>query len=574
MKQLVYFLLFLAITAPGIQIISNDLPTNGNLTPTENKVTALVNSSEAWAYDTHLENIALSHYAFRAAGSVGANETADWIANQFENFGLETTKEEFQFTNWDLLSKPTLIIDDDGNLSTTNDQTVVNSFQCEHYSMPGDVFADLVILPLPPAADYTKIGATPIGALWDGINTTGKVLLVGREVRIDYNWQAAFNNKLRAQPPAAVIHTWWYDWMSFVPDFFSSAGGRPVAFNHYFWALGIPVGFVNYNDGLLIRNKENSHNVSARVIVNSVIKVGPQYNVVGKLRGFEEPGTSVIVSGHYDTVMCGGFCDNGAGTSGVIELAHVFTEAVKRGLYYPKYSILFIAFASEEIGLVGSIHYVAQHKSEMPNIRAVINLDCLGSDILEVTQTNTDHGINLAQIVQNAATDFGLDTQLISQDQSDEAPFLYPPNGDNILMNWWDTSLGMGDAHAVESSVMIDSVPLFYQDQWNMGAPGWIHTSYDNSTSTRTLNWVEPEDLEAHIKVVALTAVRVSPTSTFNADLNKDGKVDIIDIATVARAFGTKPGQARWNEIADLDKNGIIDIVDITIVAGDFGKTI
>jgi hypothetical protein len=43
------------------------------------------------------------------------------------------------------------------------------------------------------------------------------------------------------------------------------------------------------------------------------------------------------------------------------------------------------------------------------------------------------------------------------------------------------------------------------------GAPGWIRTSYDNSTSTETLNWVETEDLENRIKVAALTIVRISP---------------------------------------------------------------
>ena len=44
-----------------------------------------------------------------------------------------------------------------------------------------------------------------------------------------------------------------------------------------------------------------------------------------------------------------------------------------------------------------------------------------------------------------------------------------------------------------------------------MGAPGWIHTSCDNSTSTETLNWVEVEDLENQIKVTALTIIRISP---------------------------------------------------------------
>jgi hypothetical protein len=58
---------------------------------------------------------------------------------------------------------------------------------------------------------------------------------------------------------------------------------------------------------------------------------------------------------------------------------------------------------------------------------------------------------------------------------------------------------------------MLCSYPLFYNDLWNMGTPGWIHTAYDNSTSTGTLSWVEVEGLQNHIKVAALSIMRVSP---------------------------------------------------------------
>ena len=56
-------------------------------------------------------------------------------------------------------------------------------------------------------------------------------------------------------------------------------------------------------------------------------------------------------------------------------------------------------------------------------------------------------------------------------------------------------------------------------------------------------------------------------------DLNSDGKVDILDIAMVARAYNTTPGDPRWNPDADMDGNEIINIIDISIVARDFGKT-
>ncbi len=539
------------------------------LTSVETDVLASVSGAEAYSYDTQLENIALSHLAFRSAGSAGANEAADWIANQFQSFGLEVEKEEFQFTTWDLLSEPTLIIDDDDNFATTGDQRAIESFQSVHYSWPGDVFADLVVLPLPAAANRDEIGMNRIDTVvWDSIDTTDKVLLIGREVRWSDVWEQAYKNKLGAQPPAAVIYTFWYDWMSFVPDFFSSGGGRPNGRATYYWNSGIAVGFVNYEDGLWIRSRESSMDVSAKVVVESVVDVGPHHNVVGKLNGYGEPGKFVIVSGHYDTVMCAGFCDNGAGTAGVIELARVFTEAVRMRLYYPEFTILFVAFAAEELGLVGSINYIAQHKVDMENIMAVINMDCIGSDVLEVSRTDPDHGIDLDQTVLDACGDLGVSTIMVDPGQSDEIPFVNPKDGDDLLMLWWDTSLSIGDARPVGSTTSLLAHPYVYHHI----PPGWIHTSYDNSTSTETLNWVETDDLADHIEVAALTVMRVSPP-VLVGDLNNDRIVDIFDVVTLSVAFGSIPDDSNWNMAADLNNDNVVDIFDVVLLAQNFGKT-
>jgi hypothetical protein len=57
-------------------------------------------------------------------------------------------------------------------------------------------------------------------------------------------------------------------------------------------------------------------------------------------------------------------------------------------------------------------------------------------------------------------------------------------------------------------------------------------------------------------------------------DLDKDGKIGIVDVAIVARAYSTVPSSPRWNAQADLDKNDKVDIVDVTMVAKEFGKTV
>lgn len=56
-------------------------------------------------------------------------------------------------------------------------------------------------------------------------------------------------------------------------------------------------------------------------------------------------------------------------------------------------------------------------------------------------------------------------------------------------------------------------------------------------------------------------------------DVNGDGKIDIKDIAAVAKAFGSSPGNPRWNPMVDFNQDGKIDMQDISVSAKRFGAT-
>jgi hypothetical protein len=55
-------------------------------------------------------------------------------------------------------------------------------------------------------------------------------------------------------------------------------------------------------------------------------------------------------------------------------------------------------------------------------------------------------------------------------------------------------------------------------------------------------------------------------------DINEDGKVDILDVAVAAYAFGSYPGHPRWNPIADINGDNKIDIVDVAFIAWYYGS--
>jgi len=501
----------------------------GSLTELESRTTGLVNGTQAYNYAIELERIGLDHsvsgYSFRAGGSDGATASAMWIRERFQNLGLETRLEPFEFTTWNIITPPTLTIDEDGTPETSGTKVLMGSFQPEHYSWStpeGGTYADLVVLPLPSASH--EIGADPIDtALWNTIDVSGKIVLIGREVRWNHTWEHVYTEKLTAQPPAAVIYTWWYETQASAPPSFSSTGGKPAprldGFGSYYWNLRIPVGWVNYDQGSMIRDEESSSNVSARVTIPAVIGTGLHYNVVGDLPGTDHPEKSVIVMGHYDSVVDAGFLDNAAGTAAVIELARIFANTTHGGWYNSSYMLRFVALASEELGYVGAVHYVRQHKTEMGNIVAVINLDCLGSDNFTVARTEPAEDFDLDELVMKAAGDLGITASLADLGSSDHVVFRNPVEGDDVLSYCWPGfDAGISDAVPVDSSTTLISFPLSYSSTSDPSTVGWIHTSYDNSTSTNTLKWLEIDDLEKQTKVASLTVLRLSPSSQRTAE--------------------------------------------------------
>jgi Zn-dependent M28 family amino/carboxypeptidase len=108
-------------------------------------------------------------------------------------------------------------------------------------------------------------------------------------------------------------------------------------------------------------------------------------SVVGMLRGTEYPDEYVILSGHLDAfdVATGGV-DCGAGVTSVIEAARLITQTGVK----PKRSILFIAFAAEEFGLLGAQAWAKSYPERMDKISNIFNRD--GGPLPPVSITVTE----------------------------------------------------------------------------------------------------------------------------------------------------------------------------------------
>jgi hypothetical protein len=72
------------------------------------------------------------------------------------------------------------------------------------------------------------------------------------------------------------------------------------------------------------------------------------------------------------------------------------------------------------------------------------------------------------------------------------------------------------------------------------------------------------------------TTTTTSTTTTICkivGDINNDGTVDKTDSDLLQKAFNTRPGDPNWNPDADLNKDGVVDILDAIIIGSNFGKS-
>jgi hypothetical protein len=69
------------------------------------------------------------------------------------------------------------------------------------------------------------------------------------------------------------------------------------------------------------------------------------------------------------------------------------------------------------------------------------------------------------------------------------------------------------------------------------------------------------------------TFVSGSILVTIPGDLNGDLRVTLSDLVILANAYGSTPGDIKWNPDSDINGNGKVDLPDLVILALNYGKT-
>lgn len=254
----------------------------------------------------------------RLVGTPGEHKAAEYIAEQFRSWGLTARFQRFPVTSFGV-DKATFEVFDRGRWRSIRVEPMGLSQSTPLRGVQGQ----MVFL---PALDERYFGPEMTGCI---------ILACGHRLG------AGALAKLLHYKPKAIVYI--------------EGGIRdepirvPIRIHEREEVGNLPMARIGHLDGMNIVKKQLGR---ARLITRMSERKSHSLNVIGEIKGTAHREEIAVICGHYDTsIDISGACDNAAGTAIMMELARIFSRHPSRR------TLRFIAFAAEEIGLIGSKFY-------------------------------------------------------------------------------------------------------------------------------------------------------------------------------------------------------------------------
>ncbi|GAE35969.1 M28 family peptidase [Halalkalibacter akibai] len=263
-----------------------------------------------------------------------------YVKQQFENYGYEAEIQPFEYLGY--TAPHTVDLEIDG--------VSLNPLPFT-YTTSGDIEADL---------EYVGLGRT---ADLVGKDLTGKIALIQRG-------EISFGDKVLNAANSGAAGVIIFNNAAGVIN--GTLGGANDRF--------VPAVSITQAQGQeLVSKLTNGEEVSASLkVLGAESGLRTSHNVIANKKASnknKDNGNVIVLSSHHDSVPgAPGANDNASGTAMVLELARVLKDLPTDT------EIRFATFGAEELGLIGSRHYVnTLPQEELNRIVANFNLDMVGS---------------------------------------------------------------------------------------------------------------------------------------------------------------------------------------------------
>ena len=333
-----------------------------------------------------LQTIADAHDSNRAAGTAGHRASVEYLVAALEAAEYQVTRQPFTFDGYLEVSAPVLSASGTSNLTFGEAE-----YAALQYSGNGQVSASV------QAVDILEPTGTAPNTSTSGCEQNdfaafqqGGIALIQRGT---CPFAQKVGNAVHAGASAILIFN---EGQPGRTDLFTGTLGEVVA-------ADVPVLATSHTIGRkLLTQIERGETVQLQVKTDALVGPIDTVNVVAETTDGDSENV-VMVGGHFDSVEHGpGINDNGSGTATLLEVALQMAKLEIR----PVNKVRFAFWSAEELGLLGSTHYIEDLQENRPedldDIALYLNFDMIGSPnyIRGVYQLNRNAPTGTDQITE------------------------------------------------------------------------------------------------------------------------------------------------------------------------------
>lgn len=564
------------------------------------------NSKQAYVYN---ERLTFDDFSGRQSGTEQNKLAAEWIRDQFVDFGLQPYQnssyfQEFSTTYYDVLSPLHFEVKDVNNV------------------IPMEYRKDFVVYP------YSGSGAATSQVVFAGYGITDEesgyddyedIQVTGKTVYIVNSW-----------PSFVSVHSWdGYNTRYKIKNAFEHGAvgvilsakptdGELVPLNMKFasgYSSELPCLYVNKKSSLaffknsqsnltsLLNTIDESKKPQSKTLpvtvsfeIHTISETRPTSNVIGYIPAANpDSEESIVIGAHFDHLgkdlitgdVFRGANDNASGTAVMLELARVL-QSLPIAL---QANIVFIAFSGEEEGLIGSQYYVKNPLFPLKNTIAMINLDMVGTgDGMLYAGTSSALYPDLSETIQESALYMNMDVTLTASllyPGSDHYPFHM--NKVPSVFFFQDNPSDIGGYHTLNDTM--DSVDPNNLDRCGklallsaivLGDAVWMELNIPNPVPhhpkmrmTGTVFGLEDSDLMLEIGDYSLPTDSNNPFEIVFPLQDGENQLDfklVTDDKQVAKQFSYSiQAEVDENLIADFNQDEHIDVSDLALFSRYFG---